>query len=76
MFHGSVLLHTYGFPVELTEEIATQENLSIDMQTFEEEMQQQRDICDDRGFVHNIIPNKCAICGNLFQYFTLNLHRL
>ncbi|MFQ3781797.1 alanine--tRNA ligase [Staphylococcus saprophyticus] len=37
------LYDTYGFPVELTEEIATQENLSIDMQTFEEEMQQQRD---------------------------------
>lgn len=36
------LYDTYGFPVELTEEIATQENLSIDMQTFEEEMQQQR----------------------------------
>ncbi|MRN63399.1 alanine--tRNA ligase [Staphylococcus saprophyticus] len=37
------LYDTYGLPVELTEEIATQENLSIDMQTFEEEMQQQRD---------------------------------
>lgn len=37
------LYDTYGFPVELTEEIATQENLSIDIQTFEEEMQQQRD---------------------------------
>lgn len=37
------LYDTYGFPVELTEEIAIQENLSIDMQTFEEEMQQQRD---------------------------------
>lgn len=37
------LYDTYGFPVELTKEIATQENLSIDMQTFEEEMQQQRD---------------------------------
>lgn len=37
------LYDTYGFPVELTEEIAAQENLSIDMQTFEEEMQQQRD---------------------------------
>ncbi|PHK51002.1 alanine--tRNA ligase [Staphylococcus edaphicus] len=37
------LYDTYGFPVELTEEIATQENLTVDMQTFEEEMQQQRD---------------------------------
>ncbi|MEB7810809.1 alanine--tRNA ligase [Staphylococcus xylosus] len=37
------LYDTYGFPVELTEEIATQENLSVDMATFEIEMQQQRD---------------------------------
>ncbi|MCE5006348.1 alanine--tRNA ligase [Staphylococcus equorum] len=36
------LYDTYGFPVELTEEIATQENLSVDMQTFEIEMEQQR----------------------------------
>ncbi|MGO3049324.1 alanine--tRNA ligase [Staphylococcus casei] len=37
------LYDTYGFPVELTEEIATQENLSVDMATFDAEMQQQRD---------------------------------
>ncbi|WP_436951982.1 alanine--tRNA ligase [Staphylococcus shinii] len=37
------LYDTYGFPVELTEEIATQENLTVDMATFESEMQQQRD---------------------------------
>lgn len=37
------LYDTYGFPVELTEEIATQENLTVDMATFEYEMQQQRD---------------------------------
>src|SRR5699024_494076 len=37
------LYATYGFPVELTEEIATQENLTVDMNTFEEEMQKQRD---------------------------------
>ena len=36
------LYDTYGFPVELTEEIATQENLSVDMATFDAEMQQQR----------------------------------
>ena len=28
--------------IELTEELATQENLSVDMPTFEQEMQQQR----------------------------------
>ncbi|WP_436859851.1 alanine--tRNA ligase [Staphylococcus caeli] len=37
------LYDTYGFPIELTEEIAMQENLSVDMNTFEQEMQQQRD---------------------------------
>ncbi|WP_436854031.1 alanine--tRNA ligase [Staphylococcus caeli] len=37
------LYDTYGFPIELTEEIALQENLSVDMNTFEQEMQQQRD---------------------------------
>ena len=37
------LYDTYGFPVELTEEIATQENLSVDMNTFDDEMQKQRD---------------------------------
>ncbi|SCS26353.1 alanine--tRNA ligase [Staphylococcus caeli] len=37
------LYDTYGFPIELTEEIATQENLAVDMKTFEVEMQQQRD---------------------------------
>ena len=37
------LYDTYGFPIELTEELATQENLSVDMPTFEQEMQQQRD---------------------------------
>lgn len=37
------LYDTYGFPVELTEELATQEGLTVDMTTFENEMQQQRD---------------------------------
>lgn len=37
------LYDTYGFPVELTEEIAFQENLTVDMDTFEVEMQKQRD---------------------------------
>lgn len=37
------LYDTYGFPVELTEELATQGGLSVDMTTFENEMQQQRD---------------------------------
>ena len=37
------LYDTYGFPIELTEELATQEGLTVDMETFEVEMQQQRD---------------------------------
>ena len=37
------LYDTYGFPIELTEELATQEGLTVDMTTFETEMQQQRD---------------------------------
>ncbi|MBO1198010.1 alanine--tRNA ligase [Staphylococcus simiae] len=37
------LYDTYGFPIELTEEIAGQEGLKVDMATFESEMQQQRD---------------------------------
>ncbi|UMT77113.1 alanine--tRNA ligase [Staphylococcus roterodami] len=36
------LYDTYGFPIELTEEIALQEGLNVDMTTFESEMQQQR----------------------------------
>lgn len=37
------LYDTYGFPIELTEEIAVQGGLKVDMTTFESEMQQQRD---------------------------------
>ncbi|MDU6180407.1 MAG: alanine--tRNA ligase, partial [Staphylococcus lugdunensis] len=37
------LYDTYGFPIELTEEIATQEGITVDIETFENEMQQQRD---------------------------------
>ena len=29
------LYDTYGFPIELTEELASQENISVDMATFE-----------------------------------------
>ncbi|WP_256083597.1 alanine--tRNA ligase-related protein, partial [Staphylococcus aureus] len=37
------LYDTYGFPIELTGEIAVQAGLKVDMTTFESEMQQQRD---------------------------------
>lgn len=36
------LYDTYGFPIELTEELASQEDITVDMTTFESEMQQQR----------------------------------
>lgn len=36
------LYDTYGFPIELTEELASQEGISVDMATFEVEMEQQR----------------------------------
>ena len=36
------LYDTYGFPIELTEELAGQEGISVDMATFEKEMEQQR----------------------------------
>ena len=36
------LYDTYGFPIELTEELASQENITVDMATFEKEMDQQR----------------------------------
>lgn len=36
------LYDTYGFPVELTEEYAEDENMTVDHKGFEEEMNQQR----------------------------------
>nr|WP_290222101.1 alanine--tRNA ligase [Trichocoleus desertorum] len=37
------LYDTYGFPVELTQEIAEEKNLTVDLQGFEAEMEKQRD---------------------------------
>ncbi|WP_301420548.1 alanine--tRNA ligase [Mammaliicoccus lentus] len=37
------LYDTYGFPIELTEEITTQEGISIDEEGFADEMHQQRE---------------------------------
>jgi alanyl-tRNA synthetase len=37
------LYDTYGFPVELTQEIAEDKGLSVDMQGFEKEMEKQRE---------------------------------
>lgn len=37
------LYDTFGFPIELTEEVVSEENLTIDYKEFEEEMAKQRD---------------------------------
>ncbi|MGF1478730.1 MAG: alanine--tRNA ligase [Cyanophyceae cyanobacterium] len=37
------LYDTYGFPLELTQEVAEEQGLSVDIAGFEQEMQQQRD---------------------------------
>src|SRR6476646_6455381 len=37
------LYDTYGFPVELTQEIAEEKNLTVDLKGFEAEMEKQRD---------------------------------
>ena len=34
---------TYGFPIELTEEIAGERNVQVDVEGFGREMQEQRD---------------------------------
>ena len=52
------LYDTYGFPVELTEEIATQENLTVDMNTFEEEMQNNVTELDKHVKTHNLCKYK------------------
>lgn len=41
------LYDTYGFPVDLTADIAREKNLQLDMQGFEENMQQQRERARD-----------------------------
>lgn len=39
-----VLVTTYGFPIEMIEELARQKNISVDTAGFKEEMQKHRDL--------------------------------
>ncbi len=39
-----VLFSTYGFPVEMTEELAKQKNISVDTAGFKDEMQKHKDL--------------------------------
>ena len=41
------LYDTYGFPVELTEEYAEEEEMTIDYNGFESEMEKQRGSCSN-----------------------------
>ena len=43
------LYDTYGFPFDLTEEIAREQGVSVDRQGFEEEMKKQRERAVPRG---------------------------
>lgn len=43
------LYDTYGFPVEMTQEIASQNDLSVDMEGFEAEMEQRREKARSAG---------------------------
>lgn len=43
------LYDTYGFPVEMTQELASQSNLGVDMEGFEAEMEQRREKARSAG---------------------------
>src|SRR5699024_9352716 len=78
------LYDTYGFPVELTVEIANQENLTVDMATFGEEMQKQRDRARQarqnaqsmqiQSGVLKKITTESKFVGNFLQHAALYLH--
>ena len=60
------LWDTYGFPVEVTEEIAFEKNISIDMQGFKIEMEKQRNRARENSNFHSDF-------GKVKMYEELNL---
>ena len=52
------LYDTYGFPVELTAEIAKEQGLTVNVEDFKKEMEEQR----ERARAHSQ-PLRCANCG-------------
>ncbi len=54
------LYDTYGFPIELTDEIARREGISIDRETFEKAMERQRDMARLRSKIKGAIFDESA----------------
>ena len=52
------LYDTYGFPIELTEELASQENISVDMATFEKKWINNVHELEKLDKVHNQCKSK------------------
>ncbi|ANU25601.1 alanine--tRNA ligase [Planococcus versutus] len=59
------LYDTYGFPVELTEEYAEEEGMSIDHEGFEAAMQAQRDRARNARQDVNSMQTQSEVLGNL-----------
>lgn len=59
---------TYGFPIELTQEICAERGLKVDIDTFESEMEAQRERArnardDDAWVVGSVFSEVLAACG-------------
>ncbi len=78
------LYDTYGFPVELTTEIATEHGFSVDLEVFDREMEKQRErakashkfeLAEKNGLEDNLDITETTFTGygNLTQKTTLRL---
>jgi len=65
-----VLFTTYGFPYELTEEIATEKGLSIDRRSFEEEMKKHQEL-SRKGAEHKFKGGLADNSEKVVQYHTV-----